>query len=115
MELLAHAVAALRRVEFLVENLTDAHSSTRGRQEYGGTTEVSRITGRAAAWVRAHGEQLGGWKSKPGRGGRWNFRLADVEQHARDLGTATPPTSPARRPEPHVDGGPHGLTPRPRM
>ena len=112
--ILLRIVCTLERVEIQMAGLIDVPGAPADSEVYGDTKAVSKITRRKPSWVRLHGEQLGGWKSKPGRGGRWTFRLADVEERARALG-ARPSLAPRiDPPPPPPDDDMQGLIPRPR-
>ena len=112
--MLLRIVDTLERVELQMARLIDVHGSPAGSEVYGDTNAASEITRRTPSWVRKHGEQLGGWKSKLGRGGRWTFRLADVEERARALGAHPSPSAPIDPPPPPPDDDMQGLVPRPR-
>ncbi len=110
-----HLTTAVERLDAKMSEVIAALRGEVMRPLYGSTADVSEITGRSEAWVRQHGDRLGGWKSKSGRGGRWRFRLADVEERARALAPREPLTSPLTAPAPVVDTDRLSLTPRPRM
>jgi len=89
-------------------------------QDFGSTKDLCSITGRKEWWVRLHAEELGGWKSAEGRGGKWTFPLTGIEERARDRTShrsrqppENPPTTKNRPPA--VNDQTHGLTSRPRM
>ena len=89
--------------------------------QFGTTKDVAAITGFSEGWVRLHAEELGGWKTAGGRGGKWRFPLGEIAQHARSRspggGSPHPPVAPAPAKPSQVPprDETYGLTPRPRM
>ena len=116
------------RIEFLLEQMVletrrlneQLMTQPTRSQDFGSTKDLCSITGRKEWWVRLHAEELGGWKSAEGRGGKWTFPLTGIEERARDRTShrsrqppENPPTTKNRPPA--VNDQTHGLTSRPRM
>ena len=65
---------------------------------------VSRHIGMSEAWVRGHGEELGGVRIGGGEKPRWRFHLQTaVQSHERTPAPSLPAMTQPRRRQPQTD------------